>query len=116
MSRTLILVATLLMLAAQAYAAADITEMTAKEAVEKYRLGDRETIIFVLGALDGLMMANGYLQVQKSRQIYCGPFKFSTDDIFGILAGFIARYPAMRPIIVANVLLEALLDAYPCRQ
>ena len=89
-------------------------DMTGNDAIDGYQYNEPRTIIYVMGIADGLFSANGKLQVSKERQIYCGPPSLDTGQVFGILSGFIARFPIAGQLHVGNALVEAFAEAFPC--
>jgi hypothetical protein len=115
MKRALIVAIVLLWLTTEGTAHDVFSDMTANDAIDGYHNNDLRAIIYVFGIATGLSYANAELQVSKERQLYCGPTGFDTGQIFGILAGFVAKDPAFGQVRVGNTLVEAFADAFPCK-
>lgn len=88
--------------------------LSAKEALERSKGGNRETTIFVMGIAHGMFWANASLHVSKSKEIFCGPLSLDTGRVFDILASYVAKYPEAGAVPVGNVLLLSFIEAFPC--
>jgi hypothetical protein len=91
-------------------------KISASEALEKIEAQDEPTVTFVYGIYTGIYRANESLISDHKPSLYCPPSTFVADgvNIIDILENFVNRFPAFKQQPVGVVMLDALINVFPC--
>ena len=93
-----------------------LSELSANDAIDRYRNNDAMLYQYVLGLGSALSWANSELAGSKRHPLFCIPVNvvLTVDQQIDILARHITHTPANGELPVGGVLLFALQEAFPC--
>jgi hypothetical protein len=93
-------------------------ELSALDAVNRYKHGDHEVVLFVEGLYNGIAWSNTFIISGRNSALYCQPHSvvLKPKQIFEIVERYITRIPADEHLPLGGVLLYALIDAFPCKK
>jgi hypothetical protein len=94
-------------------------EMSATEAIEKFKAGDSAAMVMLSGIALGLSAANSALRIEHKSPVFCVPEKLEpliVGQQVGILTNYISdgREPLGRSLPISAMMVVALMDAFPC--
>ena len=91
-------------------------ELSAEEAVLRYRAKDAMLNMYINGIGNGFSWANAELINSTGRPLFCQPdgLVLTVDQEVDIVSRYIKRIPANGKFDLGGVMLAALRDAFPC--
>jgi hypothetical protein len=92
-------------------------KLTANEVVERFRNGDVYTRLLLTGTANAYNWANASLQAEGKTALFCGPdVVLTVDQEVVLMARHIERYPQSGENPAGATMLQALKEAFPCKQ
>jgi len=88
----------------------------AGEQIAKYRAHDRVTRAYASGVVNALIWANGLARNQQKPEVFCQTADppMTVDDAVALTETYAATRPQAKDGPFALVVLQALIDAFPC--
>ena len=92
-------------------------KLTANEVVELFRNGDVHARLLLTGTANAYNWANASLQAEGKTALFCRPdVVLTVDQEVALMVRHIARYPQMGENAAGAAMLQALKEAFPCKQ
>jgi Rap1a immunity proteins len=92
-------------------------EVTAGDAIERYRLGDPGMFTFFSGNLNGFIWANLELRSKSHNELFCVPpaSVISVQQAVDVMLKHIKDNPSDGRRPVGSLMLQTLTETFPCK-
>jgi hypothetical protein len=92
-------------------------EAFARDAIDRYRLGDTGMFTFLAGNVNAFIWANDELRSSGRRELFCVPpsAALGVREVVNILLKHIKETPADEQRPIGSVMLQSLKESFPCK-